>query len=137
MSAEIQFQVAIEMDFPERIVSHVLRKHQFENAGQLVNFLEDNMELIETELEEENYCNENVVASPSKDEAMKELSLREETELLYRLSYCLKCWTNPRTLVCLPCSHYTLCEDCEKTTKTCPRRDCQASIEYVIRIYMC
>jgi hypothetical protein len=138
MSFETLLQVAIEMDYPESIVRHTLRRHQFENAGQLIDFLEDNMSNLQQEVqveeeEEEKSCHN--VTSNAAESKLKELSLKEETELLYRLSFCLKCWKNPRTLVILPCSHFALCDSCGKTARTCPRRDCQAYIECIIHTY--
>ena len=142
MPVQTQYRVAVEMGFPENIVKRVLRKHVFKSAGDLVDYLETNLEILEAE-EEENDKEEEAekqekVETPSTTSivtALDNLSLRDETEKLYKQSVCLVCFKRKRTFVILPCGHFTVCDFCERKTRKCPRTDCQQAVECTIRTY--
>ena len=67
-------------------------------------------------------------------EDLKELSLREQTENLYREAYCLIC-NNKRPIVVLPYCHFIMCTICESATRLCPVRYSKAKIESCIHTY--
>ena len=67
--------------------------------------------------------------------AVRALSLKEETELLYREAMCLACQKNKRSIVTLPCCHFTLCRVCEPIIRKCPFRQCEEKIESAILTY--
>ena len=139
MPAETQYRVAVEMGFPENITKRVLRKNAFKSAGNLVDYLETNLEMLEAEeendKEEERQEKIETPATTSIVAALDNLSLRVETENLYKQSVCLVCFKRKRTFVILPCSHFTVCDFCERKTRKCPRTDCQEEIECTIRTY--
>ncbi len=156
MPATTQLRVAIEFGFPEKIVVRVLRRHKFDTAGDLVMHLEDHWEELKKEDEseekppseteppsEEKPPSETEPPAEKRDEEKpmaaepqtRELTLREETEALYRNSICLVCWKRKRTHVTLPCSHFNVCDACEPTTRRCPLRTCGEAVECSIRTY--
>ena len=136
MSAHVHYQIALEFDFPEKLVRCALRKYTFKDAGSFVDYLETHKEELEAEVkkeeEEEEKKKKEEEAPPEKREG-RELSLLEETWWLYRKARCKACKKNRRSVVTLPCCHYSLCETCERTTKQCPI--CQEIITGVIRTY--
>ena len=150
MSASTQYTVALELDYPEKIVKRALRKYRFKDAGSFLEYLDNHMEEFEGEDEEEKEEptpeEKNITILPTKEtvdkaqesttEKEKELSLKEETEILYRQSLCLMCWKERRTILCLPCCHFTLCDMCEKKTHICPLRDCKEVIADTVRTYV-
>ena len=154
MSASTQYIVALELDYPEKIVKRALRKYKFKDAGSFLEYVDTHMEEFEGEDEEEKEEpppeEKNITIQPTREDVdkaqgstvisttdqIKELSLKEETEILYRQSLCLMCWKERRTILCLPCCHFTLCDMCEKTTRTCPLRDCKEVIAGTVRTYI-
>ena len=152
MSANVQYRIALELDFPEKIVRRALQKYKFKDAGTFVDYLEMHMDEFEAEGEEEEEVNSEeknitLVTPPDVKEdekgavadsstiTTKQLSLKEETELLYRQSRCLACCDNRRSFVTLPCSHFTLCASCEPKARQCPLSDCREEIECTIQTY--
>ena len=127
MASSSKRTAALELGFPEKHVTHALSIKTFVNAGQLVDFLDDNEEELTTAiLEKERKAAE--ASSGRGTSSEKVLSLREETERLYRMSLCLACWKRPRTIVLLPCGHYALCSTCNKHKEQCPMKDCGEKI---------
>ena len=147
MSASIQYAVALELDFPKKIIQRALRKYKFQSAGSLVDYVETHMDEFEEQDEEEleeTPQEKNITIQPTLEPQvdvaipnhMKQLSLREETELLYRQANCLKCLNEKRTVLLLPCSHFALCNKCEKTSSKCLVRGCNKVITDSIRTYV-
>ena len=62
--------------------------------------------------EEEEKREVEIPAVTSSVAALENLSLRDETEQLYKQSVCLVCFKWNRSLVTLPCSHFTVCDIC-------------------------
>ena len=156
MSRDVQREVAVELGFPEKVVSRALKKYKFKTAGDLVDYLE--MHPVEfsmdEEVEEEPAPGEEkitIVGFPAEadDEVVhsssssisstakpREKTLLEETEDLYRRSVCQGCFSRKRCFVTLPCSHFAICELCEKRLRKCPLSDCQEKIECSIQTYI-
>lgn len=142
MPVETQYRVALEMGFSKAIVKRILHKCVFESAGDLVDYLEENVEVLEAQEEsdkedekEERQERMETPAVASSIAALANLSLRDETEKLYKQSVCLVCFKRNRSFVTLPCSHFTVCDSCEAKTRKCPRTDCRQAIECTIRTY--
>lgn len=142
MSRDTLFRVALEFDYPEAIVRRAMRERTFYAAGELIDYLEDHwneFEMNGDELEM-NGNDQNKEASINvkelKQEVVnKQLGLKEETEILYRQSICLVCQSRKRNYVTLPCSHFTLCDTCERTIHHCPIRSCGEQILSTIHTY--
>ena len=79
--------------------------------------------------------NDDITASSSTTK-LQPLTLKEETNILYKQSRCPVCWKNSRCVVILPCSHLVLCHACLPSTSKCPLRSCGESIECGILTYM-
>ena len=153
MASSTLHRVAIEFGFPEKIVNRALRQYKFLTAGEFVNYLEDHFDELERQDPEEEVEKEverrekniTILGPPDvKEEIVEEvnakgevqLTLRQETEILYNQSLCLKCWTYRRAFVCLPCCHFSLCERCKPSTEHCPLRSCGEKIECTIKTYV-
>ena len=69
MSISTLFHVALELDFPEKIIRRALRKYRFQCAGDFVDYLEscgDEFEMqSEDEKEEVNPEEKNISIMPS------------------------------------------------------------------------
>ena len=145
MSPAAQYRVAIEFGFPEKIVRRILQKIKFKDAGTFIEYLETHMEELKAnaksdeEVEKQETIKQATTPPPLQPTApppTSTLSLREETELLYRQSKCLVCRKNMRTFVSLPCCHFSLCSQCEPSARKCPLQSCQEKIDAVIKTYM-
>ena len=150
MSRAVQYEVAVELGFPEKVVSRALKKYKFKTAGDLVDYLE--MHPVEfsmdEEVEEEPAPGEEKItivgfptevacsSSFSNTAKPREKTLLEETEDLYRRSVCQGCFSRRRCFVTLPCSHFAICELCQKRLRKCPLSDCQEKIECSIQTYI-
>lgn len=122
---ENQRVVASEFGFDEDLVREVLRKNNFNSAGNLINFLLDLTDDEERKLIETSKCYkaEKEILRQSKKEKSErpaEENLRRETSKLYHASLCRKCFCQPRNILTLPCSHFCLCENCIRSTAECP-----------------
>lgn len=139
MFSNTQYRVACELGYCDRIVKRILQRRHFKDAGSLVEYLDDN---------EEELMNEESNAPPSPIPPKREkpklslfippinaLTLREETEKLYRQSSCALCRKERRTHVLLPCGHYAVCGKCVPTIKHCPIKACNQLILSKIQTY--
>ena len=148
MPASTQLIVALELDFPENLVRYALLKMKFATAGDLCDYLDTHKEELEVEVKEEEEKKrqeeaeekkrreeEDVKDSSNIDAAKRELTLMEETELLYKKSRCAMCMKNKRSFVTLPCSHFTLCSTCETKARCCPLSDCREPIDCTIATF--
>ena len=151
MSSDTQYHVAIELGFSEKIVRRALQKYRFKTAGDFVDYLEIHTEefAVDEEVDEEPAPGEEkiTIAPFPGEEVVKvesvpsttakfEKALREETEELYSQSVCLKCFERKRCFVTLPCSHFAICDHCEKRLTRCPLPDCREAIECSIKTYL-
>ena len=130
MSSDTHHRVAVELGFPEELVKYALKKHKFKTAGDFIEYLELNEKALIVLNEKDATPEElakvvEVEVSPAKTQK----TLRQETEDLYHRSICLNCLDKKRSIVTLPCSHFTLCALCVKRVRKCPLRDCCADIE--------
>ena len=135
MSSSTQHAVALELGFPDSLIRQALRLRKFKNAGELVDYLDSREEEFSAAAAKHEDEVRDAAAAAGKTEDLtggevveKELSLREETELLYRLSVCLSCRVQARRIVLLPCGHFALCTACAKLKKNCPVRGCNVKI---------
>ena len=144
MSTSTLFSVALELDFPEKIVRRALRKYRFQSAGDFVDYLESCGEEFEMQTEDEkekvNPVEKNISIVPFPSEANNqggktELTVREEAQMLFRQSTCLMCWKEKRAFVCLPCCHFGLCKKCNSFAKYCPFSSCKEKISSTIKTY--
>ena len=125
MKTNSKYEVAVEFGYASPLVSLAMTKQEFSCAGDLIIYLEDH----EDELQEEN-------KKRVKVEHERIVSLRKETELLYRSMLCLRCRVMPRTVVLLPCAHFCLCSTCEQLCRYCPVSDCNSYYDTTIKTYM-
>ena len=137
MNETAQHQIALEFGYPKNIVKGCLAKKKFHSAGSFLEYLDTHNDDLEQEVEEEvDLGREDIEEekdAPTED--LKELSLKEETENLYREAYCLICCKNKRSIVVLPCCHFIMCAICESVTRLCPVRYCKAKIASCIHTY--
>ena len=150
-----QYKVAIEMGFDPDRVRRVLTRQSFKCAGDLIDCLEDIVSSEEEKTdkndddEDDKKVAEKVENTITVQEAtpppaaaaaaaevattsVRKLSLREETQILYFRSVCLRCQERKRTVVCLPCCHLTLCTFCSQLAISCPLPDCRQPIKETI-----
>ena len=154
MSPSTQHLVALEFGFPERIICRALRLKTFKTAGELVDYLDEHEEELSAIEEQDGgsataavveketppavvKAEEAKVDTKAEGEVKKsKLTLRAETEWLYKISLCLACRKKPRTIVLLPCGHYALCSTCAKMKDTCPIKSCSEKIGEIIQTFM-
>ena len=120
--------VAIEFGYEEEIINHIVQEKSFKDAGSLVDYLyqlsiEDDFRKVK-----ENISNVKI----RKQKAIND-KLMKETEKLYLSSKCVHCRQNDRNIVCLPCSHFSLCKVCTSFIRHCPR--CKTFISETIMVY--
>ena len=65
-----------------------------------------------------------MVENKKQKEEEPAIYFREETEHLYRTQYCVICVKNLRTIVTLPCGHFSLCKSCVSRRRHCPAKNC-------------
>lgn len=133
MSPITRIQVAMEFGFAKPLIQRALLKQDFKCAGDLVQYLEEHEEELKQDMKEET---ERVMLASSELEKTSLLTLREETEILYRNSLCFVCLKNPRTVLTLPCCHFLLCKLCLKKIEHCPVSDCASPIYDVINTFV-
>ena len=139
MSIQTQFDIAIEFGYPPLQVRRALRQKAFIRAGDfIVHLFDSNLDEV---MEDGSVQNEEKKHAVLKEditvtERLKQLSLRRETEQLYHQSKCLRCHTRDRDIVCLPCSHLSLCRQCALCVTTCPMMDCNELIVRTVIIYL-
>ena len=151
-----QYRTALEFGYSKTLITKLLRSKKYSCAGDLIDDLE---ELEDEEIEQgekiegdkceaerkdnenslnaiSNAVNDNVsTAVGDTSNSFQTLSLRKETERLYRESKCLICGLTNRTRVNLPCCHLTHCESCDTFVKQCPRSSCRSEIACTIQTY--
>ena len=135
----IQCQVAIEMGYQKELVVAALEEYDFTTAGALVEYLMDEeanaiptvpKKSVNDVDEVKIVTDDKVVTNDMKQVAVtdvnenskekkKELSLREETEILYRNSICLVCHERKRAFVNCPCGHLSHCGVCNLGITRC------------------
>ena len=152
MSPSTQQLVALEFGFSERLIRRALRLKTFKTAGELVDYLDEHEEelsaieeqdsggataaVVEKETPPEVTKAEEVKVDKKEVKKKPKLTLRAETEWLYKTSLCLACWKKPRTIVLLPCCHYALCSTCAKMKDKCPLNSCSEKIVEIIPTFM-
>ena len=154
--AENQIAVAREFGFCRERILKVLRRKVFKNVGELVLYLEhendinalsedmkhsltvkENVESVSSDTNEAMTVNvESVSTSEPMDEDKETTPLFKETLTLYSSAHCLRCRDRKRTIVTLPCCHFTLCRVCSYKADFCPKRSCGEEIKDVITTYM-
>lgn len=133
MWSDSKLQIALEFGFTELVASYAISKHDFATAGDLVDYLdlhEEELERLAKEEELERRVKEKEVCDQQQQQQQQQtLTLREETEFLLRRSLCRVCVKEKPSIVTLPCGHFYLCSQCEKTCQYCPDPDCNMIIE--------
>ena len=135
MCSNSKLQIALEFGFTELAASYAISKHDFATAGDLVEYLdlhEEELERLAKEEDLERRVKEKEVCDQQQQQ-QQPLTLREETEFWLRRSLCRVCVKEKRSIVTLPCSHFYLCSQCEKTCQYCPNPDCNTIIEVAIK----
>ena len=120
----------LEFGYPKNLIKFYLAENKFNSAGSFLEYLDTNID----DLEEENE-HEEIMEKDFLTKEVKELNLREETEILYREAHCLICLKNKRNVVALPCCHFIMCGICESSSRQCPAMYCKAKIESCIHTY--
>lgn len=46
---------------------------------------------------------------------------------------CIICWETPRNMLCLPCRHLQLCEQCSSSCSKCP--SCRADVQQYLKVF--
>lgn len=128
-SMSTQRIVALEFGFHEQVVDIVLRERHFENAGELVDYLDSLQISGEYKKIKERLWEEKIAEQKKQRD-----DLVLATKRLYTLLTCLICRRNRRNIVCLPCSHFPMCDTCANSTPTCPV--CNTSIEQRIITFL-
>lgn len=124
--------IACELGYEKEVVQFILREKTFQNAGSFLEYLcelelKDNFDDIKEKIRQEK---EQEVKEPENQRQ----DLQKETLSLYLRSKCLKCKTNTRNIVCLPCSHYSLCKPCSSFLNHCPM--CNSFISETIIVFL-
>ena len=124
-----QRTVALEFGFEEQVVDYILRQRSFKDAGELVDYLDqlhltDNFAEVKARLAKEKV----------EDEKKQRNDLVNETRRLHINSKCFRCRKNDRGIVCLPCSHFSLCKTCAMTASQCPV--CKMNISWTIPTFL-
>ena len=142
-----QYKVAIELGYAPALVRKVLRRQHFDRAGDLVDYLWG-IEFADdsNEKKEEEGTPQPTFSLPylpmtnsleiENEKKSRQQSLREETLQLYFQSQCLCCREKERNIVCLPCSHLTLCARCATMTSHCPAAECHEKIKDTIVAFL-
>ena len=90
------------------LIKYCLAENKFNSAGgSFLEYLHTHIDDLEEENEHEEINEKDI---PIKK--VEELSLREETEILYREAHYLICLKNKRNIVALPCCHFIMCRPC-------------------------
>ena len=151
----IQYQVAIELGYEKEMVAAALHNYDFTTAGALVEYLMDEEANVISTVPKKRSVNDvddKVVTNDVKQVAVtndvnenskvkkKELSLREETEILYQKSICLVCHERKRSYVNCPCGHFSHCGLCNLGITRClfPTSSttvCDESILSTVHVY--
>ena len=135
--------IACEFGYDMEVIQYVLRENFFPNAASLVCYLDelhltDNFREIRDKIREEKEHEEREIEKKKImtvcDRAKATEDLRRETLRLYTMSKCVRCRNNIRTIVCLPCSHYSLCKPCSSFLDRCPQ--CNTFISDAIMAFM-
>ena len=139
-----KYCVALELGFPPHVISRALRERSFQNAGDLVDYLNENLYTSEDEVEEMDTSESNDLCtllkcamslndntSPKLDET--NLLLKETTELFASV-HCLQCKIERRGILTFPCCHVALCTSCSVTTHVCPSKNCLSPIDSTLRV---
>ena len=135
-----QRTVALEFGYDGQLVDYVLRQRHFDNAGELVDHLyqltlTEGKKVLEERVSEDKKAREQQVLEDAKEREKKAIEeLREETRLLHINTKCLSCWKANRNVVCLPCSHFSMCNACATTAIVCPR--CNEGISRMIETFL-
>ena len=135
----VKLQVAIEFGYDDEQAKSALACQHFDTAGDLVQFLYL-LEIGEASItkHEANPTNVQMDTPPKEKEKLshqeqKQTCLIKETKTFYKRRLCLKCMTNQRNVVTLPCSHLALCTTCYYENCTCPI--CEGLCAVKIEIY--
>ena len=137
-------QVALEFGYDRDLIDYALEKYKFSCAGDLIDCLEDleNESEIEDKIAElkdkkQHEAKEREVKEQIAKQERQEktwLKLRDETERLYARSLCQRCRRNRCNIVCLPCSHLSLCQPCSSFLHNCP--SCNEYISQTIKTFV-
>ena len=122
--------VAEELGYSSEKIESALEMRVFHSAGELVTYLYD-MEISETSSNEMDQLSKAL----EKEVVIKNEATFDANELVTSLIKCFRCHKNRRSILTLPCCHFTLCEICAYVTYNCPFSDCQHPIEEIIRTY--
>lgn len=129
-------EVAIEFGYDEEIVNYVAHEKTFNDAGSLVDYLcqlsiEDDFREIREKISNMKMREE---ARRKHERKFINDELVKETYKLYMSSKCKRCREKNRNIVCLPCSHFSLCKLCAQISKHCPC--CEDLIKETITVYL-
>ena len=70
-----------------------------------------------------------------REDEERRRKMRDENDKLLEAAYCVVCKDNMRNIVLLPCSHFCICNSCEKQQTVCPMSDCRIKILNVVYTY--
>ena len=147
-----KIQVALEFGFSYAQICLALQRNTFLNAGELVDYLSEEMVYWEVEaclspdelaqqmkktlsLQEEKDSTQQACASIKHDLCELPPSLYEETYDLKYKALCLRCRERKRNVLSFPCCHMGLCLVCSYTATHCPSRDCATFIESTMLVH--
>ena len=151
-----KIQVALEFGFSNAQICLALQRNTFLNAGELVDYLSEEMIYWEVEtclspddlaqqmkktlsLKEgslaESTCVPMDYDSCASSSASSSQSLYKETLYLQYESLCLRCKERKRAVVSFPCCHMGLCLSCSYKATHCPMRECSTFIQDSILVH--
>ena len=132
---------ALELGYPGHLIAHAMRKHYFRNAGELVDYLWDEMEdrrsaqaLSEDDVNKVSHSLSQLTLNHSHEERFN--ALLKETKLMYRMLHCLSCGLEKRNTLLFPCEHVSLCSRCVRSATHCPLKDCNSKIKTCYTVYI-
>ena len=125
-----KFEVALEFGFSRSKIFKAMRRQGFENAGDLIAYLDEHDDSEDSE-------DDSVVPLEQQLQQMKLVDnpLWRETVQLYVKSHCLVCKLEKRSIITLPCCHFSLCSKCARKTLRCPLKECEDVILQTLHVF--
>ena len=126
MCSNSQRKIAEEFGYSDNIINLAMSRQIFFSASEFIDYLEEHEEELKNECEY-------MEIQKMTDNEKRMRDLRIETEFLLWNSRCVVCRERKRSIVTLPCSHFILCELCEKDCCYCPDENCRLPI--IVKIH--
>ena len=129
--------VAIEFGYCWQHIKTACHDYSFKTAADLIDYL--TLQAMETNNDSCICPEEKKQEAKVEEEKGKEVTreaLQKETNNLLVTRLCLVCREAERNIVCLPCSHLSLCHRCSPKTLRCPYSMCDSLISHQILTFL-